>query len=335
MTNTNTLWPRVLIAAGLGLTILFPFVARDEFILHLGVFTGISVLLALSQDVITGVAGQISVAQAAFFGVGAYTASLLSVHFGLTFWATAPVAMCCTGLLSMLLGAVSFRLSGVALGVTTLAFGELTYLVFLNWASLTRGPMGLTGVLPPSPLKIGSVTLFSFETKIDYYWLILSICALVIWAVVNLVKSRWGRALRAIRGNELAAQSMGVNTNKCKLAAFIFSEMIAGLAGAFYAHYVLFVSPDTFVFNYSITIMMMAVIGGLGTIWGPIFGAVLITVLPEYLRVIRDYRLIIYGASVLVIMARFPQGVFPGIRVLMTRLAVWWANRTEAVIRKA
>jgi branched-chain amino acid transport system permease protein len=326
---------RWLIALALGLAILFPLVVRDDYVLHLAIFSGISILLALSQDVVTGVAGQISVAQAAFFGVGAYTASLLTLRGGLSFWTATPIAMACAGILSMLLGAVSFRLKGVSLGVTTLAFGELTYLVFLNWTAVTRGPMGLTGIKLPSPLRLGSVTLLSFATKTDYYWLVLGLVVFVTWAVVNLVKSRWGRGLRALRLNEVAAQSMGVNTNRCKLMAFMVSEMIAGLAGSCYAHYVQFVSPDTFVFSYAITILTMAVIGGLGTIWGPMIGAVIVTVLPEYLRVIRDYRLIMFGACVLIMMARFPQGLLPGLRLLVFRGSVWWANRTEGAVRKA
>jgi branched-chain amino acid transport system permease protein len=283
--------------------------------------------------VVTGVAGQISVAQAAFFGIGAYGAAILSLRCGFSFWIATPVAMAFTGLISMLLGAVSFRLKGVSLGVTTLAFGELVFLVFLNWTSVTRGPMGLTGIQPPTAVRIGPITLVSFETKIGYYWLILSLVVFVTWAVVNLVASRWGRALRALRLNEVAAQASGVDTNRCKLFAFMLSAAIAGLAGSYYAHYVLFVSPDTFVFNYAITILSMAVIGGLGTIWGPMIGAVIVTVLPEALRVIRDYRLIIFGTSVLIIMAWFPQGLLPGLRLLIIRAAVWRGSRKDKVLR--
>jgi branched-chain amino acid transport system permease protein len=314
---------KFILFSGLGLAILFPILIRDDFILHLSIFSGIAVLLALSQDVITGVAGQISVAQAAFYGVGAYTSAILSLRLGLSFWLTAPLAIVFTGLLSLLLGVISFRLKGIFLAVTTLAFGELVFLVLLNWTDITGGPMGLTDIPRPQSLSVAGLNILSFETKTGYCYLIITLDILVMWAVLNLVNSRWGRALRAIKQNELVAQAMGINANRYKLYAFMLSSGIAGLAGSNYAHYVLYVSPDTFVFSYAVTILSMAVIGGLGTIWGPILGAIIVTILPEYLRVIRDYRLIIFGGIVLLMMARFPQGLLPGLKALMAKTDFW------------
>lgn len=283
-------------------------------ITHLAIFCGIAILQALSQDVVTGVTGQISVAQGAFAGIGAYVSAILSVKFGLSVWLSIPIAVISAGAISLFLGAVSVRLKGISLGIITLAFGELVFLLCLNWTGLTNGPMGMSGIPSLNPLIIGGKTIVLFNNRLNYLFLVLVTDIIVISALLNLIKSKWGKAMRATKENEIVALTMGININKYKILAFALAACIAGLSGTLYAHYMQYISPDTFVFSLSVTILSMAVIGGLGTIWGPVLGAIIITLLPEYLHGADEYRLIIYGLLVLITLTVFPRGLFSGLK---------------------
>jgi len=294
--------------------IIYLVVNRNNMVIHLAIFCGIAILQALSQDVVTGVTGQISVAQGAFTGIGAYVSAILSVKLGVSVWLSIPIAVISAGAISLSLGAVSVRLKGISLGIITLAFGELVFLLCLNWTGLTNGPMGISGIPSPNPLIIGGKTIILFNNRLNYLFLVLVTDIIVISALLNLIKSKWGKAMRATKENEIVALTMGININKYKILAFALAACIAGLSGTLYAHYIQYISPDTFVFTLSVTILSMAVIGGLGTIWGPVLGAIIITLLPEYLHGADEYRLIIYGLLVLITLAVFPRGLFPGLK---------------------
>jgi len=285
--------------------ILIPHIVRSEYYQHLLVLSGIYILLALGLNLIIGYTGQVSLAHAAFYGIGAYTAAILSVRFDSPFWFNIFAAGFLAGLFGILLGLPTIRLAGHYLGIATLTFGIIIEQIFVNWISLTRGPMGITGVKPP---RINFLN-FEFSKKIHYYYLILTIILTVLLLFRRLIRYRTGRAFAAIRENEISARAMGINTTYYKVLAFTIAAVIAGVAGCFFAHYILFVSPDSFAFLESISILALTIIGGTGNILGSLIGGLFLTIMPEFLRALEEAREVIYGALLLLIIIFMPKGL--------------------------
>lgn len=290
------------------LAIAFPLLGFKSYYLHIAVLSLLHVLLALGLNLIAGYAGQLSLAQAAFFGIGAYASALLMLNLHWSFWLAAPTGALLAGLVAVAIGLPTLRLKGPYFVISTMGFGEIVRLIFLNWESVTRGPNGLTGIPAPDPISLGFVTL-SFESRMESYYLILFVLFGVLILYYNLVHSRIGRALRAIRNDYIAAQVMGIHVAFYRILAFGTGAMIAGLTGALYAGYIRFISPDTFTSGESINILIMMVIGGMGTIIGPIIGAVFVTYLLETMRVFAEYRLVIYGLLMFIVILYMPQGI--------------------------
>lgn len=305
---------KLLTAQGIGvsvavvLAIAFPLLGFKSYYLHIAVLSLLHVLLALGLNLIAGYAGQLSLAQAAFFGIGAYASALLMLNLHWSFWLAAPTGALLAGLVAVAIGLPTLRLKGPYFVISTMGFGEIVRLIFLNWESVTRGPNGLTGIPAPDPISLGFVTL-SFESRMESYYLILFVLFGVLILYYNLVHSRIGRALRAIRNDYIAAQVMGIHVAFYRILAFGTGAMIAGLTGALYAGYIRFISPDTFTSGESINILIMMVIGGMGTIIGPIIGAVFVTYLLETMRVFAEYRLVIYGLLMFIVILYMPQGI--------------------------
>ena len=284
-----------------------------EYYMHIFVMSEIYAMLALSLAVIVGFAGQVSLGHAAFYGIGAYTAAICSTRFGWSFWVTFWVAGIVTGIFSFAIGLLVLRLRGHVLAITTAFFGVLVTVVMNNWIPVTNGPMGIPGVPRPAPISLGGMQ-FVFESRIDYYYLGLFFVAGVLFVLYRIVNSRLGDAMIAIRENEELAKSLGVNAMKSKVFAFTLGGALAGLAGAFYAHYILFISPVTFTINESINILVMVIFGGMSTLFGPILGAVLLTILPEFLRMAGELRLVIYGIALICFIIWLPNGVWGTLR---------------------
>lgn len=296
----------------IGLVVLYalamPYTGVKAYYLHIAVLALINILLVLGLNIIAGYAGQLSLAQAAFFGIGSYTTALLMMEAKLSFWLAAPAGIVLSGLVGVAFGLPSLRLKGPYFVISTLGFGEIVRLIFLNWESVTRGPNGLPGIPAPDPINLGLVTL-TFDTKVGSYYLILVTLLVVLVVYYNMVYSRIGRALRAIHNDQLAAEVMGINLTFYKVFAFACGAMVSGLAGALYTGYIRFISPDTFTIGEATNILIMMVLGGMGTIIGPIIGAVTITYLLETMRVFADYRFVIYGLLMFVIIVWMPHGL--------------------------
>ena len=293
------------ITAGIVLvTVLLPLVITDDYVLRILIMSGIFVMLTLSLNLVTGFTGQFCLGWAAFYGIGAYTSALLTMKAGLSFWLAMPLGGFMAALFGLLLGLPTMRLKEIYLAITTLGFGEIIRLIMLNWTDLTRGSMGLPGIPAPSILS------YEFSSNQSYYYFILALVLITVAAMRRLIDSRTGRALIAIREDELAAKSMGIDVTAYKMLAFAVGAFFAGLAGSFYAHYTSFIDPHTFSFTESIAILAMAVLGGLGSINGSILGAVILTVVPELLRGIAEYRLIVFGLIMMAVMLLRPQGIF-------------------------
>lgn len=296
--------PHSITAGILLVTVLLPLVITDDYVLRILIMSGIFVMLTLSLNLVTGFTGQFCLGWAAFYGIGAYTSALLTMKAGLSFWLAMPLGGFMAALFGLLLGLPTMRLKEIYLAITTLGFGEIIRLIMLNWTDLTRGSMGLPGIPAPSILS------YEFSSNQSYYYFILALVLITVAAMRRLIDSRTGRALIAIREDELAAKSMGIDVTAYKMLAFAVGAFFAGLAGSFYAHYTSFIDPHTFSFTESIAILAMTVLGGLGSINGSILGAVMLTVVPELLRGIAEYRLIVFGLIMMAVMLLRPQGIF-------------------------
>ncbi|MBU2548243.1 MAG: branched-chain amino acid ABC transporter permease [Proteobacteria bacterium] len=287
----------------------FPAVVKDVFFIHLGVVFGIWIILAFGLNLIVGYTGQVSFCHAAFMGIGAYVSALLTLRAGFNFWTCLPFGIAAAGLLALLIGLPSFRLRGAYFSIITLAFGELVRIVFHNWRAVTNGPDGIPAIPAPPSIPVPLLSRLDFSEKWAYYYLVLVaavICGLMLYAMV---RSRLGRAFLAIREDESYAQSIGINTMRYKLLSFVLGAMFAGLAGCLYAHYFLYISPDSFTVFQSFDVLLMVIVGGMGSIVGPVIGVIFLTALPEYLHLAAGYRMVIYGFLLMVITILAPLGI--------------------------
>jgi len=270
---------------------------------HILVLAGLFVLMALGFDLVLGYLGELSLGHAAFFGIGAYATALLTRHFGTPFPLDLALAGFLTGVSGFLIGLPSLRLKGPYFAIVTFGFAEILRLVALNWTSVTRGPMGLPDI---PPARIGPLLI---NTELRYYYLVL---VLVVGAVVvtrRLLDSTVGHAFLAIRENDELAAAAGIATFRFKLIAFCIGMVFTGVAGSIYARYVHFVDPTALSFYYTVTVASMVIVGGQGSVAGTISGAVLFTLLPEYLRVAEQARLLLFGAFLMTATVFLPDGV--------------------------
>ncbi len=308
-------WVLVALAAAL----IYPlFTARYAHDVAIQVLIYIS--LGLGLNVVVGLAGLLDLGYIAFYGVGAYTYALLSVHYGMSFWICLPVAAILASVAGCVIGYPTLRMRGDYLAIVTLGFGEIVRLVLNNWMSLTNGPNGILGIKAPAiyvPSFEGGFHFQHIYLKKLYllYYIALAIAVLTIIAVRRLNFSRIGRAWESIREDETAAELMGVNTFMLKLLAYAMGAVFAGLAGAFFAARMRFVSPESFTFLESAMVLSMVVLGGMGSIPGIILGCAALIVLPEVFREFELYRMLVFGAAMTVMMIFRPAGLIPAKRV--------------------
>ena len=300
--------------AALIIAIVFPLVIQSNYFLTVGTYVLMFSMLSLSLNLITGYVGIASLGQAAFFGIGAYTSAILSLNYGLDFLITLPIATFLAFISGMLIGLPSLRLSGRYLVIVTLGFGEIVRIIAHNWTSLTGGVFGLAGI--PAHVIAG----IRLNTVVNRYYIILVMFVLAAVVVRNLTRSRTGLAMAAIKGDELAAQTMGVNLFKYKVLVFATSAAIAGSAGAFFAHFVSYIDAFSFTFGLSLQILCMTIIGGLGTIAGSILGALIYSIIPELLRTFAIYRQVVYGLILVFIIVFRPNGILGGFSLKQIRL---------------
>lgn len=301
--NIFRTWQFWLAAIGTTILIIVPEFVHNDYIFRIIISVIIDIPLALSQNLITGFTGMLTLGQAAFYGIGAYTSALMVMRLG----APWPVALLAAGFVAcvfgILLGIPCLRVGSDYLTLMTIGFGEIFHIVALNWMDLTRGPMGLPGVPPP---QIGS---FVFDSSKKVYFLYLAISILCYFFMHRLTNSHIGRALIAIREDETAASAMGINVSYFKVLAFAFGSMWAGISGSMLAHFLTFVGPMTFTLNESLVHMQMAILGGLGSLPGSILGAALLVSLPQIFQPLYEYRMLLNGLLMVILMAWRPQGI--------------------------
>jgi branched-chain amino acid transport system permease protein len=288
--------------------IIFPWVAHGIAAINhytdIMVFAGIYCMMTIGLSLLTGYAGQISIGHAAFYGIGAYTSAILTVHYALNPWLCMFIGMIVSAVVAVLVGAPSLKLRGHYLAMATLAFGIIVYIIFNEEASWTGGPDGMTG--------IPGLNLFglAFDSVEKYYYLVWMFVFAAFIFTANLIQSATGRALRAIHVSEPAAGAMGVDISGYKLLVFVYSAVLASLAGSLYAHYLNFINPSTFDLFFSIKLLIMIALGGMYNIWGAIIGAGLITFLSyEWLHYFEEFEAIVYGAILLLVTIFLPKGL--------------------------
>jgi branched-chain amino acid transport system permease protein len=284
---------------------LVPLWLVNPYYLHVLIMAGIFAILALSLNLLLGYTGQLSLGHAAFFGIGAYTSALLTLNLEASFWLGLPAAMVAAGLAGWGIGRLALKLRGAYFVLVTISFAGVISLISVNWMELTNGPLGLPGI--PAP-ELGP---WSLRSKAAYYYLVLAGVA-ASWLVCHrLVRSRIGRALVAVRENEALAESVGVDVTHYLVLATVISAAMAGVAGSLYAHYTRFVSPEVFLFTYTVTMVIMVVAGGKGTLAGPLVGALLFTVLPEALREATSWQwqMLAYGVILVLLVFFLPRGI--------------------------
>jgi branched-chain amino acid transport system permease protein len=289
----------------LALAALVPLVTSDQYVLHIGILVLFYAVLATSLNLLVGYVGEFSLGHTAFLGTGAYGAAILASQFGWPMWATVPAAGVIAALFSVVIGSITLRLQGPFFVIVTLAFAEVLRLVANNWVGLTNGPMGIAGVPQPAVLANASNT----GAKEFYFYVALVLLAVSLYLGYRFVNSNAGRAAVAVRENRYVAQSVGIRPFRYALMAFVLGAFLVGTAGGFYAHYISFVGPEVFEFAFMASMIIMVLIGGKGTLVGPLVGALLVTLLQEYLREAKELRLSIFGLAVMLIVLFLPRGL--------------------------
>jgi branched-chain amino acid transport system permease protein len=317
---------------GLALLATVPLWLRDPYFLHVLIVTGIFTIAAMSLNLLLGYTGQLSLGHVAFFGIGAYASALTSLGFevhllGLRVvheaWPAVAgfvVGVIVAGLCGYAIGKLSFRVRGAYFVIVTISFAEVTRLVALNWVELTQGPLALNNI-PPFTFSLPALGEYTLWGKVPNYYLVLAVGALA-YLIRRLVQSRIGRAMIALRENEPLATSLGIDVTRFLVLAAVISAAVAGAAGALYAHFVRIIDPDIFLFIYTVTMVIMVITGGKGTLAGPLVGGLIFGMLPVALRAFASPVLqwIIYGVLMILIVFFLPRGIVPAIRD-------WWQRR--------
>jgi branched-chain amino acid transport system permease protein len=314
-------WQRAArVLAAIAVVAVLPLVFRDSYWRTNLTLCALNVMLAIGLDFILGYAGQLNLGHAAFFGIGAYASTLLVTNLGVPFWIAAALAVALSGAAGLGLSLFAVRLRGHYLAIASLGFAVIVHQVLTNWISLTQGPLGIYGIRPPPPLALPGLPAIDFGDSANLFWLVAAVAFVAYGLLDRLVLSPVGEALMALRGDEVAASCLGINGAFWKAFAFGVGSAVAGAAGTLYAPFVGTLVPDAFVVTESFTILDMVVVGGMGTLKGPALGAILLTLLPEVLRGFGDFRLVLYGAALTLVVLFMPGGLMQAIGWVRARL---------------
>lgn len=295
---------------------VIPLIVANQYYLGIIIVSFFSIILASGLNIIMGYTGQISMAQGAFYGIGAYSTALLILKCHLSFWLALPASIMISAFFGILIGYPSLRLRGAYFAIASLCFGLIVNIIITHWTSLTRGNMGLPGIPYPDPILLPFVGKLKFESLASQYYLITIFMVMTVFICWKLVNSRTGFFFIAIGSDEILAESVRINAMKYKVLSFCISAIFAGIGGSLYAGFYQFISPDVSSLDISFNTLVLVVVGGSGTIAGPILGAIFLTLLPEFLQAAKEYRMIIYGVILLVTIIYFPKGLVQGIHWL-------------------
>ncbi len=290
----------------LALALALPSLLGNAYYIQVAIFIGIYIILVLSLNLLNGYIGLLSIGHAAFYGIGAYASAKLMMEAGLPFILAMPTAGLISAVFGYLIAKPTLKLSGIYLTLATLGFNMILFLVLQSWMGFTNGPLGIMGI--PQPSLFGR----EISSRPQYYYLILALVLLTLFSMQRLLNCRFGRALLAIREDQLAAEAMGIRAARYKIQAFVLAAFYAGIAGSFYAHFVKFISPDSFYIYESFILLAMLALGGQGNLIGPMVGAAVLVLIPEVFRFLQEYRMIVYGSVLIVMMLVRRQGLLGG-----------------------
>jgi branched-chain amino acid transport system permease protein len=292
---------------------VLPLALVNNYFYEVAILVGINAIVCVGLNLLIGYAGQISLGHAGFFALGAYGSAVLSANHGWPTWLAAIASTAAVAALAFVVGRPTLRLKGHYLAMATLGLGVIVSIVLSTEDRITGGPDGMT--VPP-------LELFGWALQGErlWYWIVGGALLLTTWLALNLIDSPTGRALRALHGSEVAAETVGIDSARFKLQVFVLSAVIAAIAGAMAAHYSGFLTPAKASFMHSVELVIMVVFGGMASIFGAIVGAALLTMLPQVLTVLKDYEMMVFGAVLMATMVFLPQGIVPGI-------ARWFARR--------
>ena len=297
--------------------LLWPLIESNPYNLGLSNLIAIYTMVVLGLNLFIGYAGQISLGHAAFFAIGAYGSAIGTTTLGVPAWPVMIAVALITAVIALAVGVPALKLSGHYLAMATLGFNIVVYTILVQWDAVTGGPSGFAGV---PYLSIGSIV---FDNEIHFHYLVWTFAILALLLCLNLVRSGVGRGLAALAEDETAASALGVDIKSAKVKVFVLSAVLASLAGSLFAHCYAFVSPDSFNIFVSVDFVIMVVVGGMGSIWGTLFGTAFITLLPEWIEALETYKDIIHGLILVVILLFLPQGLVTGIvEAVRTRIAL-------------
>ena len=285
------------------LLLALPWLLPNKYFLNIAVIMGIYTLITIGLNLLIGYAGQISLGHAAFFGIGSYTVAILTTLFKWDSLFALIAAIFLAAITAWIIGGPTLKLKGHYLAMATLGFCFIIQILMAELTGLTGGPQGISGI--PKLSILG----FRFSGDFQLYFLVWGLVVSVQIMTAHLIGGKIGRAFLAIHTNETAAESLGINTAHLKLMVFIISAALAGLAGGFYAFAINYINPEPFGFNFSNLLVTMVVVGGMGDLWGPLLGTAILTIVPELLRVIKDFDILVYGLILMAIIIFMPQGI--------------------------
>ncbi len=312
-------WTRRLASARTGglvalalVLLALPLVFPNNYFFEVAILVALNAIVCVGLNLLIGYAGQISLGHAGFYALGAYGSAILAARYGWPAWASMPAAVAAVGLLAWLVGRPTLRLKGHYLAMATLGLGVIVSIVLANEDAVTGGPDGMA---------VPALELFGHAVRGEQVWYAIVGVGLwlTVWFALNLIDSPIGRALRALHGSEVAAETVGIDSAQWKLRVFVQSALIAATAGALTAHYAGFITPAKASFLHSVELVIMVVFGGMASIWGAVVGAAVLTLLPQFLTVLKDYEMMAFGAILIVTMVFFPRGIVPTLQRLLSR----------------
>jgi len=299
----------------------FPWLVPNSYYISVSAMTFILVIAALGLNLLTGYTGQLNLAHGTFMAMGAYTVGILTTAHGVPYWIAFVLAGVVTALVGAMVGLLSLRLRGHHFAIFTLCVGFIFYLVIEKWESLTQGTVGIIGI--PAPPGPGG---FAFDAPLSQYYLALTFLALGLWVMARITNSLLGRSFIAVRNSEELAQAIGINLQRTKMLSFVLSVVYAGFAGALYAGQIRFLGPDIASELMTFDLVMFVVVGGLGTLLGPVVGTFLVSALTQSLQFLQDYRMVVFGPLLIALLIFLPAGIVGTWRQWRTRRAAQQAQ---------
>ena len=292
--------------------VALPLVFPNNYFFEVAILVALNAIVCVGLNLLIGYAGQISLGHAGFYALGAYGSAILAARYGWPAWVSMPTAVAAVGVLAWLVGRPTLRLKGHYLAMATLGLGVIVSIVLANEDGVTGGPDGMS---------VPALELFGHAVRGEQVWYAIVGVGLwlTVWFALNLIDSPIGRALRALHGSGVAAETVGIDSARWKLRVFVQSALIAATAGALTAHYAGFITPAKASFLHSVELVIMVVFGGMASIWGAVVGAAVLTLLPQFLTVLKDYEMMAFGAILIVTMVFFPRGIVPTLQRLLSR----------------